>query len=156
MSRPRSAEALRRLAEAARQEADYLRGVADALTWASDDTHATAGRASPAGSASSSPRGDPYRGETRVPTQTPILEMLRRSGDAMSVSELVDAAKSEGHDLLRQTVRQVLERALERGLVERRNYRYRIGGRGESDQESSQRPVMPWARREIAQTSDDR
>lgn len=67
---------------------------------------------------------DQYR-TTRQKTQGPVLDVLRTHG-ALTVTEIIRLARTEGNDLLRPTVQAALTRLERRGLVSNRGHRYTL------------------------------
>lgn len=112
-------EWLRLEAVKARREADYAAGRADGIEWA-----AQAHERSP-----QEERGQPYPATpliARQPTQQPVLEILRGAEHPMTIREIIIQAHQQGDDLMWDTVRDVLDRALERGQVRRHKGRFTI------------------------------
>ena len=71
------------------------------------------------------PQNDPYRRE-RVPTAGAALEVLRTTGEWMTVTDLMRALRAIGIDALRPTVTSACIRYQKRGLLEVRRGRFRI------------------------------
>ncbi len=62
----------------------------------------------------------------RTPTMRPVLDVLRRADAPMTPSEIITACRKEGFDLRRDSVKDALNAAVDRGVVEALpNYRYR-------------------------------
>lgn len=61
----------------------------------------------------------------RRKTQEPVIDMLRHHGP-LSVTELVNLARSDGHDLLRPSVSAALNQLERHGLVSCRHHRYQL------------------------------
>jgi hypothetical protein len=61
----------------------------------------------------------------KQPTQGPVIEALKANG-SMSVTSIIKWARARGHDLLRPTVKDVLERLMKRGLVKANGQQYQL------------------------------
>lgn len=65
----------------------------------------------------------------RQDTKRPLLEILRESGRELTVTELMELARAQGHDPIRDTVKKALKSAVEQGVVRHRRGRYRTIGK---------------------------
>lgn len=113
----RAPDNLRSQAARARREADYAAGRADGLEWAVE----ACDRSTPA-----IPRPETGQRPARQPTQDHVLAILRSAGRGLTINEIISEAHRLSYDLRWDTVRDALERALDRGQVTRRRGRYEI------------------------------
>ena len=113
------AQLLQSMAQEADSASRYASGMADGLL-------AAAMMLDPAEGGANDNLPPPTRHRPKItPTQRPVIDALKQNG-AMTVTQVMAWARTQGHDLLRPTVYDVLTRLTKRGLVATKGSHYEL------------------------------